>query len=127
MAIGAPKSSGAVYAAIPDEGTTEGRIEAGISNSRKRSLSQERELILKSILMILNLLSSAESRINLQDLLIMSGLLTSESNASERMSVLNSDNAELISSKTARNTNCRQRIYAVKQEKQELILRLTDK
>ena len=34
---------------------------------------------------------------------------------------------ERILSKTARNINCRQRIYALKREKQESILRHTDK
>lgn len=63
----------------------------------------------------------------MQDRLIIHGHLISENNASGKMCPLNSDNAERIFSKTARNTNCRQRTYAVKQEKQELILRLTDK
>ena len=44
-----------------------------------------------------------------------------------KMYPLNSASAERILSRTARNINCRQRIYALKREKQESILNHTDK
>ena len=40
---------------------------------------------------------------------------------------MNSDNAERILSRTAKNTNYRQRIYVARREKQESILKHTDK
>ena len=74
-----------------------------------------------------NLWSSAVNRIKMQDRLTIPGYLTSGSSAYEKTFPLNSDNAERILSRTAKNTNYKQRIYVARREKQESILNHTDK
>lgn len=69
---------------------------------------------------------SAESRTGLQDPLIIPGYSIYESSASERMSALNSDSAGLTLSRTESCIICRQKIFADKLKRPELIIKEAD-